>query len=290
MTATNRPLPANYTIAPVEGRRWLGLSRAECLTALFLLTIANALLPNMLHGLLTKNLLYTVVSLFEISVIVWAAIFIAAQLALEEQRGEISVFEKVASVTIVAASMLPIGPISWILVTLMALYLIVRELGQSAIRRAAWIFLALAFPMFWSKRLFNIMAEYFLSLDAILVSSITHTQRISNLVKMPEGDGFLEIAPRCSSMANVSLAVLCWVLFTQTRRTVWRPANILWCSAACLIVVTINVTRISLIGFFPSYYDLLHGDVGSMVTNWLTVIAVFAVCNYGARRAPLNSL
>jgi exosortase/archaeosortase family protein len=157
-------------------------------------------------------------------------------------------------------------------------------------RRAGWIFLALAFPMFWSKRLFNILAEYFLSLDAILVSSITHTQRISNLVEMPGGDGFLEIAPRCSSMANVSLAVLCWVLFTQTRRTEWRPANIVWCSAACLLVIVINVTRISLIGFFPSYYDLLHGDVGSTITNWLTVIAVFAVCNYGARRAPLNSI
>jgi exosortase/archaeosortase family protein len=95
----------------------------------------------------------------------------------------------------------------------------------------------------------------------------------------------MQIYPACSSFANVSLAILCWVTFSQvTRYAGSRSQAVGWCLLACASVLLINVTRISLIGFFPHYYDLLHGPIGTSVAGWLTLAASVAICAIGVKR------
>ena len=279
------------TVAAETGlSRWLGLSRSELFAVTFALGFLNAIIPNIISGIQVYGIFYSVINTFEISVIVWLAALFAVQYALSGDLGAITNLDRAVCIFMLLVSVAPLGPIMWIFNTLFAFYLILGAGRSDMIRRCGWITLAITVPMFWSKRVFNVFSEFFLSLDAELVSSITGTSRISNLVPIPNGEGYLQIAAPCSSVANVSLAILCWVIFTQTTGVRWRIRNVAWCAFACISVVAINVSRISLIGFYPDKYELLHGPVGATVTSWLTIIVVLTVCFYGVGRGRFRLL
>ena len=261
-----------------------GLARSELLALMFVLCTANAMLSAVVGGLWNDGV-YAVANTFYVSAIVWIALYIATRFTLLDGAVQTKWSDFVLLALVLITSFLPLGPGTWVMLSVVAIYSIVSSKPMTYTARAGWIFLAVSFSMFWSKRLFNLFAEYFLSLDAILVSQITHTERAGNLVAMPGGNGYLEIAAPCSSMANVSLAVLCWVTFTQSANVRWRPQNALWCFLACGSVIAINVTRISLIGFFPQYFELLHGHIGATVVSWLIVLAVITICYQGVGRA-----
>lgn len=277
-------------VPTVVTARWLGLSRPELVALLLIVGIANALMPNIVNGIAADGIVVALINTFEISAIVWLAIFVTVKYALLGAKRPITLFDRCLAIAVALVCLLPIGPVMWLLLTLFSIKLITEAGRDDMLHRAGWVCLALTVPMFWSKRLFNMFSEFFLAIDAQLVSSITQTERISNLVPIPGGNGFLQIAAPCSSMANVSLALLCWILFTQTGGVRWEPRNVLWCGLACLSVVAINVTRISLIGFYPSQYELLHGPIGSTVVSWITVVVVLAVCFYGVGRGRFKLL
>jgi hypothetical protein len=54
--------------------------------------------------------------------------------------------------------------------------------------------------------------------------------------------------------------------------------------------MAINVTRISMIGFYPERYTLIHGPYGSMVAAWVTLLLITAVTLLGVRRELLTVL
>lgn len=263
---------------------WLGLSRPELVALLLVVGIANALMPNIVNGIAADGIVFATLNTFEISAVVWLAVFVTVKYALLGEKRPITLLDRGLAIAFIFSCLLPIGPVMWLLLTAFALKLITGSKRDDFLHRAGWVCFALTVPMFWSKRLFNMFSEFFLAIDAELVSSITQTERISNLVPIPGGTGYLQIAAPCSSMANVSLALLCWILFTQTGGVRWKPRNVLWCGLACLSVVAVNVTRISLIGFYPNQYELLHGPIGSTVVSWTTVLVVLAVCFYGVGR------
>lgn len=268
-----------------------GLTRSELFTLVFLVAVCNALLPAISEGIARDGLGYSMLNTFEVSAIVWAGIYLGLSHSSRIVPSQIHRLDEIVAATILLACLLPLGPFAWVVLTGFAVYTILSAedmMTQQA--HAGWVMLAVSVPMFWSKRLFNFFADFFLSIDARLVSAITQTDRTANLVDMPGGKGVLQIAAACSSMANVSLAILCWVLFTQSNNVRWRPRNLAWCVLACLSVVFINVTRISLIGFFPHYYDLLHGPTGSTVVSWLDVVVIGTICYFGIKRGSVKTI
>lgn len=269
---------------------WLGLNRRELMSLLILVSLINAMFPTILGNTLSYGIVHSILNTFGVSAIVWLAVYLSFKYMQEAPETEIDRPDKFASLGLLLSCVLPLGPALWVFITGLAFYIIWKARPGDGAHRSGWILLALSVPMFWSKRLFNIFSEFFLAIDASLVSHITRTERISNLVASPGGSGYLQIAAPCSSMANLSLAILSWVLFTQATGTRWHPRNILWCGLACLLVIAINVTRISLIGFFPSQYETLHGPAGNTVTSWVTMLAVLTVSYYGVGRGRVKIL
>jgi hypothetical protein len=269
---------------------WLGLRRAELVALIFIICALNAMVPTVVGGVVNDGLVYSVSNTFEVSAIVWMAYFLGVNFCLKDVTSSVKPMDKLVAALAFLGCLVPLGAVTWILLSAIALYTVATSRDSESLTKAGWIYLAITVPMFWSKRVFNLFSDLFLAIDASLVSRITHTERTGNLVAMPGGEGFLQIAAPCSSMANVSLAILCWVLFTQGSGVRWRPANILWCAFACASVVAINVTRISLIGFYPHYFQLLHGPIGSTVVSWLTVAVVLAICYFGVKRDRLQAI
>src|SRR6266851_3357594 len=76
-----------------------------------------------------------------------------------------------AAIGVVALALiaLPLGGLSWIAVTGLALYILLFTDSDQSTRRGAVILLATTVPMVWSRLLFRLFANFILEIDASLV-------------------------------------------------------------------------------------------------------------------------
>ena len=251
--------------------------RGEFFAGLFILGFSNGIFERIAWTIANVTLANAILGTFGISVLVWVACFIAVSLLLRQPPEPVTRNDLILGVAVVAAVLVPSAKASWIALTGLGIYgLRCFEAGAPA-RRAAFVILAVTVPMFWSRLVFAMLSDWILRADAILVSLIVGTERVGNTVGFADNSGFLFILPACSSLADVSLAVLGWALFTQslTRRPSLK--DVWWCLAACSAVIVINVTRIALIGLHPEHFELIHGAVGGGVAGFLALAAIVGI-------------
>jgi len=226
--------------------------------------------------------------MFDISAIVWIALAVCTLFLLGPPKRAASKGDKVAATLAIAAFLVPIPQLSWLALSGFGIYLAASAPPGSLSRRGAWLLLAMTVPMFWSRAIFSLMSDVILGFDAVLVSLVLGTGRSGNTIAFADGWGYFYIAPGCSSLANVSLAVLCWILTTQALGTACS-ARLRYCFLAAGAVVAINVARLTLIGIYRENFELIHGPVGSAIAGWTTFVVVFAICLYGASRSPRHA-
>jgi exosortase/archaeosortase family protein len=174
--------------------------------------------------------------------------------------------------------------LSWAAQACLAIYVVRVSKPRSARSRGAWILLAVTVPMCWSRLLFAVLSRWILEADAILVSSVLGTERIGNTVRFADEPDFFQIFPACSSLANMSLAILCWVTVAKVTRHRAVLADALWCAVACLSVVMVNVARISLIGLHRDSFELIHGPVGATIAAWIALGLMIGISLWSVRR------
>jgi hypothetical protein len=217
-------------------------------------------------------------------VVVLFACFAGVSAMLSEERDEVRSADLVVAVVFLGLVILPIFPLSWVAVTGLSLYILLFANGGPERRRGAIILLALAVPMLWSRLLFQLFAKPILDIDATLVASLLGTERVGNMVGFADGSGYMAVLPGCSSLANMSLAFLCWVSITQWARHRWSPMDLLWSSLACASVIAVNVTRISLMGLSHAYHAAIHSETGDLVANSVMLVLMVGFSVLGARR------
>jgi exosortase/archaeosortase family protein len=139
-------------------------------------------------------------------------------------------------------------------------------------------------PMLWSKLLFHFFARSILEIDASLVGWELGTGRSGNMVQFADHSSILVILPACSSLANVSLAILCWITLSQLTQHRWRFQDLMWCLLACVSVIAVNVTRMSLMGLSISHYNAIHSQTGDVITNWIILILTVGISVVGLKR------
>ncbi len=252
------------------------LVRPAFFAALVAIGFANGISEHVYRAVADKGLATAASDTFDVSVILWGACA-AALLALFRTRAEEMRRSDLAMASLAGlAFLLPVPAASWLGLCLIALHLHVTASDKAA-RRAAAILFALTIPLFWARLLFAAFSDIILHSDARLVGWIVGTEAVGNVVPLVDGSGSLFIAPGCSSLANLSLALLSATVFINMRCGRWTPASLAWALTSAAAVVAINVTRISLIGLYPSHYGLIHGPVGATIAGWLTLIVILAI-------------
>ena len=203
--------------------------RGEFFAGLFILGFSNGIFERIISAIAQGTIESAILDTFGISVLVWVACFIAVTLLLRQPPEPVTRNDLILGLAVIAAALVPSAKVSWIALTGLGLYgLRCFEAGAPA-RRAAFVILAVTVPMFWSRLVFAMLSDLILQADAILVSLIVGTERVGNTIGFADNSGYLYILPPCSSLANVSLAVLGWALFTQALRA---PAVL----EGCLVV------------------------------------------------------
>jgi hypothetical protein len=259
------------------------LDRNRLFAALVAIGFANGVVIRIAEGLKNRELPDLVMNTFDISAIVWIALSAGIALLLGPPWQPVTRADQVVAAVAGATFLVPVAPLSWIGLTGLALYMAATSSEGSFARRGAWIVLAITVPMLWSRAAFQLLSDPILAFDATLVGWVVGTEQVGNAIASSDGSGYLWIAPACSSLTNVSLAILCWVLFKQVFYRL-RPFSVNgWCVLACAAVVAINVTRLSLIASNNEYFDLVHGVMGATIANWATFAAIVGICALGVR-------
>lgn len=265
----------------------LFISRNSLFAGLVVMAFANGIAENIARQIGEMGVALAVINTFGISVFVWAALLAAIVLLWRGRGPRATTLDLVVAAFVTAAILLPIPSLSWLAVTAMALYLMVRPAGDDELRRAGTILLAMTVPLLWSRVLMSIFGDLILSIDASMVSWLVGTSRNGNVVPFADGSGAMWIAPSCSSLSNMSLAILCSVLFMNFTASKWSREKLMVALCTCMAVVAINVVRIGLIGLYPAQFELIHGEVGATLAGWLTTVAIVAISYYGLKsRAP----
>lgn len=263
------------------------ISRNELFVGLYVLGCANGLLGRIIQSIHFDGLAGALLSI-DINVVVLFACFAGLSVlfsaAKNGEREAPRPMDYLVGVVFVCLAALPIFPLSWLAITGLSFYILLFARGDSDRVRGAIILLALAVPMFWSRLLFQFFAKLILDIDATLVANLLNSTRTGNMVAFRDGSGFMVVLAPCSSLANMSLAFLCWISITQWARHKWTPMDFVWSGLACASVIAVNVTRISMMGLSKWHYELIHNQWGDLVTNTAMLILMVTFSVLGARR------
>jgi hypothetical protein len=257
--------------------------RNEFFTLLYFLGCANGLIGRMIQSFQFSDW-EGALATADINAIMLLACFAGISLVSAKSPEHLYPIDLCVALIFLVLVSLPIFPLSWVAVTVLSLYILVFANDNPKRVRGALILLAMTAPMLWSRLLFQIFAKPILNIDAALVSLLLGTHRTGNMVGFLDGSGYMIVLPACSSLANMSLALLCWVTITQWVGHRWTAKDVIWASLACASVIAVNVTRISLMGLNHHNYEVIHSAWGDMITNSIMLALMVTVTVLGARR------
>lgn len=259
------------------------LHRGEYFAGLFLLGSISGLTSRVVQSVNQVGWTKALLTTFDVSVIIWISCFAGIFLVGRNCTERVRLLDLIAGVGFVVLAILPIGPLSWIAIAGLSIY-ILNTTAVAVAQRGAIILLACTVPLLWSRLLFQFFSKFILEVDAALVSLLLGTVRNGTLVEFADRSGQLEIFPSCSSLANVSLAFLCWITLSVSLDHKKDPYDFLWCLLACVSVIAVNVTRLGILGLSEWYYTNFHSTWGDAIFNVCMVALVVFICSLGLRR------
>ncbi|MGU3494717.1 hypothetical protein ACLBXM_11800 [Xanthobacteraceae bacterium A53D] len=220
---------------------------------------------------------------FDISALVWVAIYMVPTRLWEADDEPLTPLDMAIGVACLTAFFLPVAQLSWLALTGLGLYMLVFRTRNTAFRDTAWLLLAVSIPMLWARLMLSMLSGPILRLDATFVANLVGTTHVDNAVRYLDGSGVMWIAPTCSSLANITLAQLCWIIFLVGSRTPWTKAAVAWGVLACVLLTAFNVLRLVILVLNPVHHDLLHGPLGNAVVSWITTAALVLFCWLGIK-------
>ena len=260
------------------------IDRNEFFAGLFFLGCVNGIAARAIAVVHREGWLDAVIGMFDVSAIVLAACASGLWLMMRSLERSVTPIDLVVGAIALALIALPIGGLSWIAVGGLALYILLFTDADLPMRRGALILLAATVPMLWSRLLFQFFANFILEIDASLIGWLLGTERTGNMVRFANDSGYLVIMPPCSSLANMSLAFLCWITVSEFAGHRRALSDLGWCLLACGSVLVVNVGRLSAMGISLRHYEAIHSQIGSAVTDAMILTLTLGWSFLGVRR------
>jgi hypothetical protein len=152
-------------------------------------------------------------------------------------------------------------------------------------RAGVIIFIAAGARELWVATAMKMLSPWLLHIDAVLARTtlgwLGHRSVVTgNLIETDQGM-VLAVLMSCSSFANISLALLTWLVLTRWLRPQFRRRDLAAALLVTLAVIAVNLTRLTIMGLGPVDYALAHGPIGATTTELAILIATLAVTHWG---------
>ncbi|WP_157218520.1 hypothetical protein [Flavisphingomonas formosensis] len=218
-----------------------------------------------------------------ISAIAWFAI--CALLLIGAERGEREPVQHgdiaIAAVMLLLA-LVPFNQAGSAGLLLGGLHLYRTAQRGSRSRRIAVVMLGLTGPLIWGRLLLAFFGPRILGVDAHIAAFFAGLPVRGNVVWFADGRGMLYVALGCSSIHNISLAILLFVTLMQLlglRLTLARLGVGIVAAGAMALV---NVVRLATLARFPAQFDYIHtgpgaqffGIAGFLITGVVMVVGL----------------
>jgi exosortase/archaeosortase family protein len=259
------------------------VARGAAYAFIWLLLTLNALPTFIGEAVRAHGWIVAAFNLFDVSAIVWMALAAGLALAWREDRA-LDASDKSLIAAAVLVALVPVPSLSAAFLTIISACAVARAAKGTALFRAAAVFLGLSTFLFWGRLLLALGAGPLLGADAQFVGLISGMPVRGNMVGFADGTHFL-IAPGCSSLHGVSLALILW-----TTALAWfdlRPTRALWLTLAAAVIasVAVNGVRLTAIAWSPASFDYWHNGGGAMLFGWIALLAIGGVVFLGLRSA-----
>ena len=170
------------------------------------------------------------------------------------------------------------------MLTVVAAWGIASAASGSALRRASIVLLSLTAFLLWGRLVLAWGAGPLLAADARFVGLFAGVGSAGNSVSFADGAGFA-IAPGCSSLHGISLALILWTTTVQYFAIPISARVWLTLALALLVSLLVNASRLAVIAWNPRQFDFWHTGGGSALFGWIALGAIVAVVYGGLGRA-----
>lgn len=258
----------------------MSLPRAKVFAFVYLLLATNALTTFVGMAALDHGWFYAALNLFDVSAIVWLGL-VAGLMLLWQANGEPARPADFAMLGLaILAALLPVPSLSSAMLTLAALWGWRSASPTAPLRRASLILLSLTAFLLWGRIGLAWGAGPLLEGDARFVAILSGMNSVGNSVYFTDGTTFL-IAPGCSSLHGISLALILWT--TAVQYFAIAPGRRVWLTLAMAVFgsVLVNGLRLSVIAWNPREFDYWHVGTGGALFGWLALIVITGVVYRG---------
>jgi hypothetical protein len=258
--------------------------RERLFAGLFLLSTLNAFTGHAVRSIEQRGVTGAAFELFGLSAILWVALAAGIAIPRESADSPLHDRDRPIAVLVALAALVPTAPASSVALTLLAGWGIATSPSRSTLRRASIIFLAMTGALLWGRLLLAVFSRPLLDIDAFFSALLLDAHHQGNMLWKDGTPLKLVVAPGCSSMQGISLALVFWATINQyfDVRFGWRAAG--YALAAIAATIGINVLRIGAMLRWPDLLDAIHHGWGWHVAMWATLLSVVAICVHGARR------
>lgn len=203
----------------------------------------------------------------------------------EAPREPVSGLDWLVAGIAVAAALMPIHLASKAALLPLSAYLLVTSARDAGAYRVGFIGLALTGAFIWGALLLQALAGPVLALDAALVQLATGVPVNGNVLTVdPAKSGgairSIIIMGGCSSLRNISQAIILWASLVQLCRLRVTRRLLIACVLSMAAVVVINVARIALIVAFPQHLVFIHEGPGASMTGLAALVAALAITGF----------
>ena len=258
------------------------ISRGGAFAAAGVLAALNAQADHLILDLSWQSPLDAALNLGGVSAVIWAAMFAAWKIGDEDRRPLSGNMDLIVLGMVILLSFLPISYAAQVSLLLCACYLLMTaERHNDPERRAALVLLALTGPLIWGRLLLRLFEGPVLALDAHLVGAAIGSRVDGNIVNFATGPNRFIIGDPCSSVHNMSLAIVLWTTAAMVFRIKIDRRYVMTGLAMVVTMFGLNVVRLSILGLFPAYFDFLHTGGGAILFSWAGLIAAALLAGSG---------
>lgn len=262
------------------------LSRGGAFAAAGVLAALNAQADHIIMDLSWQSPVDALLNLGGVSAVMWAAMLVAWKIGGEADRPLRGALDRTVLALVILLSFVPISYAAQAGLLVCACYLLFTAGPHGdAEQRSAIVLLALTGPLIWGRLLLRLFEAPILALDAHLTGAAIGSRVDGNIVRFADGSGIMLIGDPCSSVHNISIAIVLWTTAAMLFKIRIDYQYVLAGIAMAASMFALNVVRLSMIGLFPAHFDFLHVGTGATLFAWTGLIVASLIAGLGVVRA-----
>jgi exosortase/archaeosortase family protein len=269
-----RPLSSDFRIG-----------RTPAFACAGVLSALNAQANLIISALTWQSPLDALATLGGIAAVIWIAMYAALKLGFEEPSQRVGPNDAFLLCFVIGLCLVPVSLAGQAGLLLCAGLLFWRSRSGEPARRVALILFALTGPLMWGRILLQLLATPLLALDAHIAATVAGTDVQGNLVQFADSGRRFLIGAQCSSVHNISLAIVLWTTAAALFNLRVDKRYVAVGAAMVALMFALNIVRLATMALLPAKFDMLHTGAGADLFGWAGLIGAALLAASGVTSA-----